>query len=170
MTAPLGLCPCGCGEPAPLARNTDRRYGWVTGEPRPFRQGHHMRRVARDPDTYPNVSYADGVRRIHRVRAELARGKPLPRHAVVHHANGTRDSGPLVICQDRAYHMLLHARMRVKAAGGNPNTDKICGTCKTVLNKSQFCRNATELIDGLNGHCRACQAMIDRHRGTRVRL
>lgn len=35
-----GLCSCGCGEPAPIARWTDRREGWVKGQPKRFIQGH----------------------------------------------------------------------------------------------------------------------------------
>lgn len=34
----------------------------------------------------------------HILVAEKALGKPLPERAEVHHANGSRDSGPLVIC------------------------------------------------------------------------
>jgi len=39
----MTLCQCGCGQPAPISRNTDRRKGAVMGQPRPFQRGHHMR-------------------------------------------------------------------------------------------------------------------------------
>ena len=49
----------------------------------------------------------------HRLLAEKALGKPLPRRAVVHHLNGDKaDNRPcnLVVCPDEAYHNLLHSR------------------------------------------------------------
>ena len=68
----------------------------------------------------------------HVIVAERALGKYLPPKAVVHHANRDRsDNRPenLVICQDHAYHMLIHQRMRAKEACGNPNWRK-CKFCK----------------------------------------
>jgi hypothetical protein len=35
-----GLCECGCGLPAPLAPQSFRERGWVSGEPLRFRNGH----------------------------------------------------------------------------------------------------------------------------------
>ena len=48
----------------------------------------------------------------YRKRAERALGKPLPAGTVIHHHNYKGNDSQLVICQDRAYHRLLHARMR----------------------------------------------------------
>lgn len=39
ITPPV-LCECGCGEPAPIAQQTDRRTGAVAGKPVRFRRGH----------------------------------------------------------------------------------------------------------------------------------
>lgn len=39
---PNGLCQCGCGKPAPIAKANDRRLGYVKGQPKRFRQGHHL--------------------------------------------------------------------------------------------------------------------------------
>lgn len=70
---------------------------------------------------------------IHRLRAERALGRPLPPGVQVHHADGSKDhDAPLVICQDAAYHRLLHMRMRIRAAGGDPDTERICPACKNL--------------------------------------
>lgn len=99
-------------------------------------------------------------------------GKPLPRGAEVHHVDRNRyNNSPsnLVVCQDHAYHMLLHARQRVVDAGGNPNTQRICLTCKAL-------KFAHELSSGrLNPdrnqckvcHNAACQARRFMARGGR---
>lgn len=38
-----GFCQCGCGQPAPVARQSNKRKGWVKGEPLRFIAGHHHR-------------------------------------------------------------------------------------------------------------------------------
>jgi len=38
-----GMCECGCGEPAPIARRTDSRCGIVKGQPQRFILGHANR-------------------------------------------------------------------------------------------------------------------------------
>lgn len=35
------LCECGCGQPAPLARQNEAKRGYIKGEPTRFVQGHH---------------------------------------------------------------------------------------------------------------------------------
>lgn len=92
---------------------------------------------------------------VHRIRAERALGKPLPSGAQVHHVDGTRrDDSVLVICQDHRYHKLLHQRMRVIAAGGNPNTDKLCPRCG-IQPQHLFGPNQKH-GDGLSSYCRSC--------------
>lgn len=95
-------------------------------------------------------------RRAHRIRAEAALGHPLPVGVVVHHVDGTKDeTSPLVICQDQAYHMLLHRRMRIKAAGGDPNTDSLCGICHLTKPVGEFGTN-TRMNSGLCRFCKTC--------------
>lgn len=112
------------------------------------------------PRNYP-VSEGE---RIHRIRAEAALGKPLPAQAVVHHADGSkRADAQLVICQDNAYHLLLHARMRVVKAGGNPNTDRVCSRCNQAKPIEQFAPTPARNT-GRNHLCHQCDAIKQSNR------
>ena len=152
-----GLCECGCGTPTRLAEKTSASRGDVQGQPKRFVRGHASRSRAVVKSKYRQRLDADGkVSTLHRLRAVAALGKPLPRGAQVHHADGSRaDDAPLVICQDAKYHKLLHARLRVKRAGGDPNTDKVCVSCGTVKSKRDFSNNRSN-YDGLHSACKAC--------------
>jgi len=44
----FGYCQCGCGEPAPVSDKTDRKYGWVKGQPKRYIRGHVARVVSRE--------------------------------------------------------------------------------------------------------------------------
>ena len=68
----------------------------------------------------------------HTTIAEKALGKFLPDGAEIHHIDEVRTHNAttnLVICQDRAYHMLVHQRTRALRACGNANFRK-CQFCK----------------------------------------
>lgn len=148
-------CECGCGLPAPLARENDRSRAIVKGQLLRWRLGHAAR--AKAAKSYRMTSTSGRLVLAHRQRAVRALGRALPERAVVHHADGSKAlDAPLVICQDQAYHMLLHLRMRVVAAGGNPNTDKICGRCLRAKPKAEFGPNRSN-FDGLMGRCRLCR-------------
>jgi hypothetical protein len=43
----IKLCECGCGQPAPIAKWTDKRRGYVEGQPQRFIKGHHRRGQSR---------------------------------------------------------------------------------------------------------------------------
>lgn len=45
----LGLCRCGCGHPAPIAKRTNTRQGCVKGQPQRYIVGHNRRRT---PEPY----------------------------------------------------------------------------------------------------------------------
>lgn len=76
----------------------------------------------------------------HRLLAEKALGRPLPPGAEVHHVEGKKNvRGNLVVCQDRAYHFLLHARTRAYRACGNPEY-RMCCYCKQWDHASELFR------------------------------
>lgn len=111
---------------------------------------------SRNAKSYPCMDDNGRTRTVHRVLAEAAVGHPLPRYVEVHHVDGTKSvKSQLVICPDHAYHMLLHRRARIKKAGGNPNTDAICGRCRLVLPLTAFWPNRAQTF-GYSRRCRLC--------------
>lgn len=80
-----------------------------------------------DSEGYPT----EGHKRMHVIVAERALGKPLPKQAEVHHVNEDRGdyrNCNLIICENRAYHSLLHYRTRALDEAGNSDAMK-CGYC-----------------------------------------
>lgn len=107
---------------------------------------------------HPRASANHGYIQEHILVAEAALGKFLPLAAVVHHINEIKhDNRPcnLVICENDRYHQLLHAKLRVLHAGGDPHSDKICGDCQSVKSIIYFPKNKSR-SDGLNTLCFDC--------------
>jgi len=107
------------------------------------------------------VRHLTGIKkyeREHRLLAERALGHPLPPQSVVHHFNESKtDNSPgnLVLCQDRAYHNLLHARLdRLKDTGSLDL--KRCSTCQEVKALGSFHVSSRDW-DGRRGECKACR-------------
>ena len=137
----MGKCECGCGREARIADRTHSKYGHVKGQPLRFINGHHARgRFGPLNHNWKSGMYLSNgyvmvltpghsrgtARRYvlaHILIAEKALGRPLPKGAVVHHANEKKDDNRnqnLVICENQTYHKLLHTRMkeRAEANGG----------------------------------------------------
>ncbi len=86
------------------------------------------------------IENGDGYRKVwrggrfvgeHVLLAERAQRRPLPAGAIVHHVNSDpSDNRPrnLVVCEDQAYHLLLHRRQRSLAETGDPNLTR-CRYC-----------------------------------------
>lgn len=169
MTLSAHLCECGCGQQTKIATRDRANRGWTRGHPMPCLIGH--RRSGANPKGYKQQSDGGRGREIHRVLAERAFGRALPPGAEVHHVDG--DIGArqprLIICQDRAYHRLLHRRARVVKAGGNPNTQRFCYRCRTVKDVMHFSVNRAR-VDALNLECRSCAAVLNRRYRENLKL
>lgn len=156
-----GFCECGCGAATRPARQSDSKRGYVKGQPYRFVPGHNQRLKRRTDGGYFAV-YAPqtiaGTKTVHSLIAERALGRPLPRGAEVHHVDGNRQNNAhanLVICQDKAYHKLLHVRARIVRAGGNPNTEKICCACQRLKALGEFNQRRAHST-GRQNICRDC--------------
>lgn len=151
MSARKVPCACGCGQLTSWQYRRGHRPGASVNGTRALTRGQY-----REQDT----------RRLHRLRAEAALGHPLPPGAVVHYADGTRaDDAPLVICPSHSYHALLHKRMRIKAAGGSPNTDSWCSDCQRPRPLAEFwVRKRGSHAGKLTTICRSCNLIRMRAR------
>jgi len=92
--------------------------------------------------------------------AEKALGKALPPGAQVHHFDGNpaNDYNNLVLCENQAYHHLLHKRKRAYKACGNARWLK-CPYCKTYDDPKKL------YIDPKNnGRHRRCKNAYERER------
>lgn len=145
------FCECGCGQETFLITDTQKKLGLIKGMPRKFICGHHPR----SGNWYQKVRVSNtATRGVHLVIAENALGKPLPLNSEVHHVNLKREGGPLVICQDHGYHLLLHVRQRSYVATGDPHNRK-CTFCK----KWDSPLNMVALKNGCNFHHKECKSI-----------
>ena len=170
----MKLCECGCGVVAPIIQRTDFAKGYVAGEQRKFVAGHNSR--VNHPMYRGGINVSHGYRRkrvaVHYYRAEhvliaeAAIGHPLPPKAVVHHFDLNRANNAtsnLVVCEDHAYHMLLHRRQRILDAGGDPNTERLCWRCKKTFPFSNFYESQC-YPHGLSKACRSCAKELNASR------
>lgn len=145
------FCECGCGKQTNIAARTYSGYGIVRGAPLRFIKNHYQPH-SRGKENHrwnggttigtrgyrfiacPEHPRADqnGYIQEHIVIAEKALGRFLPGGAQIHHVNKlTSDNrnANLVICQNQAYHLLLHVRAKAVEAGFPAHWRK-CKSCK----------------------------------------
>jgi hypothetical protein len=163
-----GFCECGCGARAPIATQGERKRGFVKGRPLRFLSGHGQRR-AEVKNLYRHVRILGHPRAkrgdvyVHVAIAERAIGKVLPRGVEIHHVDGNGKNNAhrnLVVCPDKAYHKLLHVRQRILAVGGNPNTQKLCGRCRTPRALDDFSLSRSNKSTGRGNICRDCTRRV----------
>lgn len=87
------LCECGCGQPAPPAKCTDRRAGLIKGQPVRFIPGHRVgHRVKRSPDPNPSGLCQCGCGARTRIIAtsDWSRGREVGHHYRFVRGHGSR--------------------------------------------------------------------------------
>jgi HNH endonuclease len=111
-----------------------------------------------------HVSTVNGRQKLtHRHIVEQILGKELPSTVIVHHVDGDRlNNSPsnLVVCQDAAYHRLIHQRERALDACGNANWHR-CIFCDTWDAPEALKHNKAQYA---HFHS-ACRAKYRRERG-----
>jgi HNH endonuclease len=145
----MSNCACGCGQTTTLIKRNDSFRGEIQGEYRRFVRGHstphgeanrlwkggrntshHKYVLVLSPD-HPHANRKGYVSE-HVLVATKALGHALPPNAVVHHhdKNGFNNAPDnLVICENAAYHVLIHRRTRALKACGNAHFRR-CIYCK----------------------------------------
>lgn len=124
-----GLCHCGCGEPTPISKGTNRKFGLIKGEPVRYINGHHIMlpesytiedrgyktpchvfRNATKRDGYGYVQRSGKFIYVHRYFWEREHG-PVPDDMDLHHECRTRNCVRLdhLTPLNRQEHMTLHA-------------------------------------------------------------
>ncbi len=132
------LCECGCGQPAPIAKRTNRKFGHIRGQPVRFIVGHFSRtatfrhvmktvdveKTRKDGEANGNWkggrTIKDGYVEVrvngeyileHRFVMEGILGRALTSQEVVHHKNGNKqDNRPenLELLPSTGEHLRLH--------------------------------------------------------------
>lgn len=137
---PNGLCQCGCGEKTCFMHRGKKsafasfKRGHRTGQHNlAWKSGttHYKGRLWILMPSHPQVNTKGYVANA-RLIAEKALGKVLSPLHPIHHFDGNHQNDEnknLVICQDQAYHMLLHRRTRAYRACGHTSWRK-CWICQ----------------------------------------
>ena len=108
----------------------------------------------------------------HVLVAEKKIGRPLRPSEKIHHINGNpSDNRPenLFICGDTKEHLEIHRRQNNILKGCNPDEEKICSKCNSVLPKNLFSPSSSRGKRCLSSMCKKCCAEDQRLRRERER-
>jgi hypothetical protein len=97
-----------------------------------------------------------GEQRVHQALAEKAIGRPLVWPEQVHHLNGEKNGGPLVICPDTFYHKMIHYRQKALDITGDKH-NLYCQNCGQWDNPSNIHRIPTRSGKDRIQHIRPCK-------------
>lgn len=149
----MKLCECGCGMVAPIASRSAYRRNIIKGFPIRFIHGHNARganhgrwnkgrwKAGRSKTSHGYMlvkhplhpkAFSNGYVYEHILMAENALGHVLPLNALVHHVNEIKHdnrNSNFVICEDDAYHQLIHSRTDAFRATGSPHALR-CSICQ----------------------------------------
>lgn len=180
---PLGYCFCGCGRKTNPARQTNRKRGDIKGQPVRYVNGH--RPTGKTGPNCPNWKSQDeyathigghgykmvlihghhrasrrGYVREHIIAVEKILGRPFLLPNCVHHHTPEQ----IVICEDQAYHILLHQRTKALRECGHAHWLR-CPFCKKWGDPS----NMFVHKDSNSGYHRKCHADYEMARYRRKR-
>jgi hypothetical protein len=128
---PVGLCQCGCGRRTGVASMTNKKYGYIKGEPLRYCHGHGSRKHGPDHHLFKGRQMNNGYVYLwapdhphchehgqkkgyvaeHRLVWEAANGRLLGTNEVVHHINGVRDDNRVenLVAMTHSQHCASHA-------------------------------------------------------------
>lgn len=142
-----------CGTVFNAARRTAKFCSYACASRSYWKEGGYQRALG-----YKILTREGKTQLEHRAIAEKALGRPLPVTAVVHHwgnKGANKEPWNLVICENQAYHNLLHARQRRLQDVGSFDL-KRCAKCKSVKPVGDFPKASREW-DKKDIYCKPCR-------------
>jgi hypothetical protein len=136
-----GYCQCGCGSKVGMYKQDRPLKGIIKGTFQRYLHGHNTLMESNPfwkggkairSDGYAMISIGNNCHTFeHILMCEKVLGKSLPKGVVIHHVNEKRNdnhNGNFVICQNIAYHMILHKRIKALKISGHADWEK-CQFC-----------------------------------------
>jgi hypothetical protein len=151
----VGLCQCGCGVKAPVAKQAIKSKGYKRGESMPFLQGHHAKLMT--GKSYRALYVGNNkAEREHRIVMRNALGGNIPQGFEIHHINGDkRDNsvGNLKLVTPRE-HRRIHSGWRFIEG----QWIKLCSRCERWLgvDETNFYFRKTGRIGKVINPCKDC--------------